>query len=86
MDNSMQNDYKNGKIDKELLLFDKGLNELGFNEMEENASINNNKTKKKKIDWFTLYIILFKNTLSSKNLVPKEELKLRLNIIRKYLP
>ena len=85
MDNSMLNDYKNGKTDKELLLFDKGLNELGFNEIEENA-INNNKTKKKKIDWYTLYIILFKNTLSSKNLVPKEELKLRLNIIRKYLP
>ena len=30
--------------------------------------------------------MLFKNTLTSKSLVPKEELKLRLNIIRQYLP
>ena len=30
--------------------------------------------------------MLFKNTLTSKSLVPKDELKLRLNIIRQYLP
>ena len=86
MENNEQNDYNKEKIDKELLLFDKGLNEFGINEIEENSNIGSNKVKKKNIDWYTLYLILFKNTLSSKNLVPKEELKLRLNIIRRYLP
>ena len=78
------------KKNKELLLFDKGLNELEIKEIDEktdhNSDINATKKNKKQINWFTLYLVLFKNTLSSKNLVPKEELKLRLNIIRKYLP
>ena len=83
-------DYRKMKKNKELLLFDKGLNELEIKEIDEktdiNSDINTTKKKKQQINWFTLYLVLFKNTLSSKNLVPKEELKLRLNIIRKYLP
>lgn len=83
-------DYRKMKKNKDLLLFDKGLNELEIKEIDEkpdiNADINTTKKNKKQINWFTLYLVLFKNTLSSKNLVPKEELKLRLNIIRKYLP
>ena len=77
------NDYRKMKKNKDLLLFDKGLNELEIKEIDEKTDF---KKKKQQINWFTLYLVLFKNTLSSKNLVPKEELKLRLNIIRKYLP
>jgi hypothetical protein len=84
------NDYRKMKKNKELLLFDKGLIELDIKENDEKADFNSDistpKKSKKQINWFTLYLVLFKNTLSSKNLVPKEELKLRLNIIRKYLP
>ena len=83
-------DYRKMKKNKELLLFDKGLNELEIKETDNktdyNSDINITKKDTKQINWFTLYLVLFKNTLSSKNLVPKEELKLRLNIIRKYLP
>ena len=84
------NDYRKMKKNKELLLFDKGLNELEIKEIDDKSDylsdFNTTKKNKKQINWFTLYLVLFKNTLSSKNLVPKEELKLRLNIIRKYLP
>ena len=90
MNDDNTDDYRKMKKNKELLLFDKGLNELEIKEIDEktdhNSDINATKKNKKQINWFTLYLVLFKNTLSSKNLVPKEELKLRLNIIRKYLP
>ena len=90
MNDDNTDDYRKMKKNKELLLFDKGLNELEIKEIDEktdhNSEINTTKKNKKEINWFTLYLVLFKNTLSSKNLVPKEELKLRLNIIRKYLP
>ena len=90
MNDDNTDDYRKMKKNKELLLFDKGLNELEIKEIDEktdhNSDINTTKKNKKEINWFTLYLVLFKNTLSSKNLVPKEELKLRLNIIRKYLP
>jgi len=90
MNDDNTDDYRKMKKNKELLLFDKGLNELEIKEIDEktdhNSDINTTKNNKKEINWFTLYLVLFKNTLSSKNLVPKEELKLRLNIIRKYLP
>ena len=59
---------------------------MPYNEQKENTDKKDNKLKKGNINWFTVYLALFKNTLNSKNLVPKEELKLRLNIIRKYLP
>ena len=39
-----------------------------------------------KINWFLLYKILFKNILSSKEIIPIEELNLRFNIIRTSLP
>ena len=72
------------KLDKELLLFDKGLNDI--QEISSKKKLTSEHTKKNHVTWFTLYLKLFKNALSSKNLIPKEELKLRLNIMRKYLP
>ena len=83
MDNDKENEFNSDKEDRELILFDKGLNEIPYNEKKEKENTNK---KRKNINWFTVYMILFKNTLNSKNLVPKEELKLRLSIIRKYLP
>ena len=83
MDNDKENEFNSDKKDRELILFDKGLNEIPYNEKKEKENTNK---KRKNINWFTVYMILFKNTLNSKNLVPKEELKLRLSIIRKYLP
>ena len=83
MDNNKENEFNSDKKDRELILFDKGLNEIPYNEKKEKENTNK---KRKNINWFTVYMILFKNTLNSKNLVPKEELKLRLSIIRKYLP
>ena len=77
-------DFKEEKNDRELILFDKGFSDLSYNAQTNNND--NNNYKRKRINWFTVYLILFKNTLSSKNLVPKDELKLRLNIIRKFLP
>ena len=44
------------------------------------------KKAKKKIDWLLLYKILFKNILSSKEIISLEELNLRFNIIRTSLP
>ena len=72
------------KIDKSLYLFDKGFNDI--QELSVRKRLSQNTSKRKPITWYTLYMILFKNTLSSKSLIPKEELKLRLNIIRKHLP
>ena len=72
------------KLDKELLLFDKGFNDI--QEISSKKKLTSEHTKKNHVTWFTLYLKLFKNALSSKNLIPKEELKLRLNIMRKYLP
>lgn len=72
------------KLDKELLLFDKGFNDI--QEISSKKKLSSEHTKKNHVTWFTLYLKLFKNALSSKNLIPKEELKLRLNIMRKYLP
>ena len=83
MENNKENDFNREKKDRELILFDKGFIEIPYNEKNEKASSN---IKNKSINWFSVYLTLFKNTLNSKNLVPKEELKLRLNIIRKYLP
>ena len=86
MEKNIENEYNIERKDRELLLFDKGFTELPYNEKNEKINIANNNLKRKNINWFTVYLVLFKNTLNSKSLVPKEELKLRLNIIRKYLP
>lgn len=86
MENKDENEYNKERKDRELLLFDKGFTKLPYNEKNKKINKGSNNLKKKNINWFTVYLVLFKNTLSSKNLVPKEELKLRLNIIRKYLP
>ena len=77
-------DNNQEKIDKNLLLFDKGFNDI--QELSLKKNLTRNYAKRKTINWYTLYLILFKNTLSSKNVIPAEELKLRLNIVRKYLP
>ena len=86
MDNDIENEYNKERKDRDLLLFDNGFTDMPYN--ESNVKINNDSSsnKRKNINWFTVYLLLFKNTLNSKNIVPKEELKLRLNIIRKYLP
>ena len=86
MEKNIENEYNIERKDRELLLFDKGFTELPYNEKNEKKNIANNNLKRKNINCFTVYLVLFKNTLNSKSLVPKEELKLRLNIIRKYLP
>ena len=86
MEYDIEKEYNNERKDRELFLFDKGFAEMPYNEQKENTDKKDNKLKKGNINWFTVYLALFKNTLNSKNLVPKEELKLRLNIIRKYLP
>ena len=70
--------------DKNIILFDKGFNDI--QELSSKKRLDQNKKKKKPTTWYSLYLILFKNTLSSNHLIPKEELKLRLNILRKYLP
>ncbi len=86
MDNELENEYNKERKDRELFLFDKGFTDISYSENNLKKSKDKIILKKKNIDWFTVYLALFKNTLSSKSLVPKEELKLRLNIIRKYLP
>lgn len=86
MDNELENEYNKERKDRELFLFDKGFTDISYSENNLKKSKGKIILKKKNINWFTVYLALFKNTLSSKSLVPKEELKLRLNIIRKYLP
>ena len=86
MDNELENEYNKERKDRELFLFDKGFTDISYSENNLKKSKDKIILKKKNINWFTVYLALFKNTLSSKSLVPKEELKLRLNIIRKYLP
>ena len=87
MENNINNYYNKEKIDRNLLLFDNGFTELSYNGKNETINKNENEDlKRKNINWYTFYLMLFKNTLTSKSLVPKEELKLRLNIIRQYLP
>ena len=70
---------KEDKDKKEFLIFDKGLSELKINK-------NKDKEIKQKINWFTLYKILFKNIINSKDIIPLDELILRFNIIRSSLP
>ena len=70
--------------DKNIILFDKGFNDI--QELSSKKRLDQNKKKKKPTTWYTLYLIILKNTLSTNHLIPKEELKLRLNILRKYLP
>ena len=87
MENNINNYYNKEKIDRNLLLFDNGFTELSYNGKNETINKNENEgLKRKNINWYNSYLMLFKNTLTSKSLVPKEELKLRLNIIRQYLP
>jgi len=74
-----KNYYEEEKAKKEFLIFDRGLSELSVPKADE-------KKAKKKINWFLLYKILFKNILSSKEVIPLEELNLRFNIIRTSLP
>jgi len=69
--------YQEEKAKKEFLIFDRGLSEL---------TVSKEKEAKKKINWFTLYKILFKNILNSKDVIPLDELTLRFNIIRTSLP
>ena len=83
MDINLGSDIQN-RMDKNIVLFDKGFNDI--QELSSQKKLAHNAIKNKPINWYTLYLILFKNTLSSKHLIPKEELKLRLNILRKHLP
>lgn len=71
--------YQEEKAKKEFLIFDRGLTELTLPKSEE-------KKQRKKVDWFLLYKMLFKNILNSKEIIPIEELNLRFNIIRTSLP
>ena len=79
MKESEKNYYQEEKAKKEFLIFDRGLTELSMPKTDEKKS-------KKKITWFLLYQILFKNILNSKEIIPLEELNLRFNIIRTSLP
>ena len=74
-----KNSYQEEKAKKEFLIFDRGLSELTVKKYKE-------KEIKQKINWFTLYKILFKNILNSKDVIPLDELILRFNIIRSSLP
>ena len=74
-----KNSYQEEKAKKEFLIFDRGLSELTVKQYKE-------KEIKQKINWFTLYKILFKNILNSKDVIPLDELILRFNIIRSSLP
>ncbi len=74
-----KNCQKDEKSKKEFLIFDRGLSKLTMTN-------NSEKELKKKVNWFTLYKILFKNILSSKDVIPLDELILRFNIIRSSLP
>ena len=76
--------FNDDKINKNLLIFDKGFNDI--QELSSKKKLIDISTKKKKVCWYDVYINLFKNTLSSKHAIPQEELKLRLNMIRKHLP
>ena len=90
MENTVQNAQKRERKDRNFILFDNGFTELQCKEKivkkEKKDNENENHPRKSNINWFTFYLVLFKNTLNSKHLVPSEELKLRLNIIRQYLP
>ena len=79
MKEEKKNYYQEEKAKKEFLIFDRGLTELTLPNTEE-------KKLRKKVDWFLLYKILFKNILSSKEIIPIEELNLRFSIIRTSLP
>ena len=81
---SKQEERNIPKSHENLILFDKGFNDI--QELSVRKKLSQYNSKRKPITWYTLYMILFKNTLSSKSFIPKEELKLRLNIIRKHLP
>ena len=74
-----KNYYQEEKAKKEFLIFDRGLTELSLPQTDE-------KKIRKKVDWLLLYKNLFKNILSSKEIIPIEELNLRFNIIRTSLP
>ena len=79
MKKEIKNSYEEEKAKKEFLIFDRGLSKLTTTNYKEKES-------KKKINWFILYKILFKNILSSKDVIPIDELILRFNIIRSSLP
>ena len=79
MKDESKNKYQEEKEKKEFLIFDRGLTELKVNKYKE-------KEIKQKINWFTLYKILFKNILNSPEVIPLDELILRFNIIRSSLP
>ena len=79
MNEEQKNSYQDEKAKKEFLIFDRGLSELSVKKYKE-------KEIKQKINWFTLYKILFKNILNSKDVIPLDELILRFNIIRSSLP
>ena len=79
MKKETKDSYQEEKAKKEFLIFDRGLSKLTTTNYKEKES-------KKKINWFTLYKILFKNILSSKDVIPIDELILRFNIIRSSLP
>ena len=79
MKEETKNYYEEEKAKKEFLIFDRGLSELSMPRADD-------KKAKKKVDWLFLYKILFKNILSSKEIISLEELNLRFNIIRTSLP
>ena len=83
MEKNIEND-NDEKINKNLLIFDKGFNDI--QELSSKKKLEQNFKKRKPINWYTFYKVLFKNILNSKLLIPKEELKLRLNIIKQNLP
>ena len=83
MEKNIEND-NDEKINKNLLIFDKGFNDI--QDLSSKKKLEQNFKKRKPINWYTFYKVLFKNILNSKLLIPKEELKLRLNIIKQNLP
>lgn len=79
MKEDLKDYYQEEKAKKEFLIFDRGLTEL-------KPSSDKEKEKKKPVNWHMLYKILFKNILTSKDVIPIDELVLRFNIIRQSLP
>ena len=79
MKKEKKNIYHDEKAKKDFLIFDRGLSELKTEKYKDREI-------KKKINWFTLYKVLFKNILTSKDVIPIDELVLRFNIIRSSLP
>lgn len=74
-----EEDYEKEKFNEQFLLFDRGLSKL--------ATMSPNEIKGKgKVNWFTFYGLFFRKILKSKDLIPLEEISLRIKLIRRNLP